>query len=56
MAFITLDVKKLKSNFNYLNNLFIKNGIEWSIVSKMLSGNKSYLTEILKFDIKQIYS
>jgi len=54
MAFITLDVKKLKSNFNYLNTLFKKNEIEWSIVSKLLSGNKIYLTELLKFDIDQI--
>ncbi len=54
MAFITLDIKKLKLNFDYLNALFKKNGIEWSIVSKVLSGNKIYLTELLKFDIKQI--
>ncbi len=54
MAFITLDVKKLKSNFDYLNTIFKKNGIEWSIVSKLLSGNKIYLTELLKFDIDQI--
>ena len=54
MAFVTLDIKKLKSNFDYLNSLFKKNGIEWSIVSKLLSGNKEYLTELLKFDINQI--
>ncbi len=54
MAFITLDIKKLKSNFDYLNTLFKKNGIKWSIVSKLLSGNKKYLTELLKFDINQI--
>ena len=54
MAFVTLDIKKLKSNFNYLNTLFKKNGIEWSVVSKILSGNKVYLTELLKFDINQI--
>jgi predicted amino acid racemase len=54
MAFITLDIKKLKSNFDYLNTLFKKNGIEWSVVSKMLSGNRIYLTELLKFDINQI--
>ncbi len=54
MAFITLDINKLKSNFNYLNTLFKKNSIEWSIVSKMLSGNKMFLTELLKFDIKQV--
>ncbi len=54
MAFVTLDIKKLKSNFDYLNTLFKKNGIEWSIVSKMLSGNKLFLTELLKFDMRQI--
>ena len=54
MAFITLDIKKLKSNFDYLNALFKKNNIEWSVVSKILSGNKEYLTELLKFDLKTI--
>ena len=54
MAFVTLDIKKLKSNFEYLDTLFKKNSIEWSIVSKLLSGNKEYLTELLKFDINQI--
>ena len=54
MAFVTLDVKKLKSNFNYLNALFVKNGIEWSVVSKLLSGNKEYLIELLKLGLTQI--
>jgi len=54
MAFVTLDVKKLKSNFDYLNALFKKIGIEWSVVSKILSGNEIYLNELLKFDIKQL--
>lgn len=54
MAFVTLDIKKLKSNFEYLNTLFLKNGIEWSVVSKVLSGNKTFLTELLKFDIQQL--
>ncbi|MCG8412091.1 MAG: alanine racemase [Bacteroidales bacterium] len=54
MAFVTLDTKKLKLNFDYLNTLFKKNSIEWSVVSKMLSGNKLFLTELLKFDIKQV--
>ncbi|MBN1250999.1 MAG: alanine racemase [Bacteroidales bacterium] len=54
MAYITLDIKKLKSNFEYLDTLFKKNRIEWSVVSKLLSGNKEYLIELLKFDIKTI--
>lgn len=54
MAFVTIDIKKLKSNFKYLNALFLKNGIEWSVVSKVLSGNKIFLKELLKFDIQQV--
>ena len=54
MAFITLDIKKLKSNFDYLNTLFKKNEIEWTVVTKLLSGNKLFLTEFLKFNITQV--
>lgn len=54
MAFVTLDARKLKSNFDYLSTLFKKNGIELSIVSKILSGDKVFLRELLKFDIKQV--
>jgi ornithine racemase len=54
MAFITFNTKKLQENFNYLNNLFKKNQIEWSVVSKIFSGNELFLTELLKFDIHQI--
>ncbi len=54
MAFVTLDIIKLQANFDFLNALFKKNGIEWSIVSKILSGNKLFLSELLKFDFKQI--
>lgn len=54
MAFITFDVKKLKSNFEYLNKLFKENEIQWSVVSKLLCGNKEYIQELLKLDITQI--
>lgn len=54
MAIITLDTTKLKANFDYLDTLFSKQGIQWSVVSKMLSGTKSFLVELLKLDIKQI--
>lgn len=54
MAYITLDVTKLKSNFKFLNDLFKKNDIQWSIVSKLLSGNKEYLIELMNLGIKQI--
>jgi len=54
MAFITLNIEKLKSNFEYLDKLFKKKNIKWSVVSKLLCGNKEYLQELLKFNIQQI--
>lgn len=54
MAFITLDSKKLKANFQYLDRLFTKHNIQWTVVSKILSGNKDYLSVLLKMGIKQI--
>jgi len=54
MAFITLDSKKLKSNYDYLDTLFKKNDIKFSIVAKVLCGNKLFLTELLKFNINQV--
>ena len=47
MAYIELDSKKLTGNFNYLDKLFKKNNIKFSVVTKMLCGNKL-------FDISQI--
>ncbi len=54
MAYIELDSKKLTENFNYLDKLFKKNNIQFSVVTKMLCGNKLFLSELLKLDISQI--
>jgi len=54
MAFITLDVNKLKYNFEYLDKLFREKGIMWSVVSKLLCGNKIFLKELLNLDIRQV--
>lgn len=54
MAFVILDRQKLKENFEYLDNIFQKHNIQWSIVSKILCGNKDYLTELLNLGIKQV--
>lgn len=54
MAYVTFDIDKLKLNFEYLNNLFAEHGIKWSVVTKVLSGNKKLLTELLKLDINQV--
>lgn len=54
MAFITLDSKKLKQNYDYLNKLFKSNNIQWSVVTKLLCGNEKYLQEVLKLGVKQV--
>ncbi|MEX0987630.1 MAG: alanine/ornithine racemase family PLP-dependent enzyme [Bacteroidales bacterium] len=54
MAYIELDIKKLKANFNYLDKLFKKNNIQFSVVTKLLCGNKIFLSELLKLDINQV--
>ncbi len=54
MPYITLNVKKLQHNYSFLDNLFRENGIEWSIVTKLLCGNKNYIAEVLKLGIKQV--
>lgn len=54
MAYITLDRKKLKENYTYLEKLFAKNNIQWAVVTKLLCGNKDYLTEVLDLGIKQV--
>ncbi len=54
MAYITLESKKLRHNFKYLDQLFGKHGIQWTAVSKMLSGNRLFLTELLELGVTQI--
>ncbi len=53
MAFITLDAIKLKSNFDYLNKLFKEEDIDWSVVTKILCGNRQYLSALLDMGISQ---
>lgn len=54
MAYIELDIKKLKDNYNHLDKLFRKHDIQFSVVTKMLCGNKLFLSELLKLDIRQV--
>lgn len=54
MAYITLVRKKLRENYEYLDQLFGKHKIDWAIVTKMLCGNKTYLKEVLDLGIKQV--
>jgi len=54
MAYIQLDKKKLLHNYKYLDNLFSKNHIDWSIVTKILCGNKDFLQVVLNTGIKEV--
>ena len=51
MAYITLDKQKLKNNFEVLNDFFEKQDIHWSIVTKILCGNKKYLEVLLDLGV-----
>lgn len=53
MAFVTLDTDKLADNFRYLDDLFTKNDIKWTAVTKMLCGNKKYLEVLIKLGITE---
>lgn len=54
MAYIELNKKKLRENYQYLNRLFTDNDIEWGVVSKVFCGSKTYLKEIIDLGVKQM--
>lgn len=54
MAYVTLNTRKLKDNFNQLDDLFRQHGIEWAVVAKMLCGNELYLKQVLDLGIRQV--
>ncbi|PKQ63431.1 amino-acid racemase [Labilibaculum filiforme] len=54
MAFITLDSVKLKENYDWLNDLFVKKNIKWTVVSKLLCGNKKFLEQLILLGVKSL--
>lgn len=54
MAYIELNKKKLRENYQYLNRFFTDNDIEWGVVSKVFCGSKTYLKEIIDLGVKQM--
>lgn len=54
MAYLEMNKSKLEKNFNFLNNLFKSRDIKWSIVTKVLCGDKTFLKEILDLGVTQI--
>lgn len=55
MAYITLNRTKLKHNFEFLDKKFKREGIEWGVVSKLLCGNKAFISELISLGIKEIH-
>lgn len=54
MAYLSMNKKKLKFNFDFLDSIFKKNDIQWAIVSKVLCGNKKYLNQLIDIGTSQI--
>lgn len=55
MAFVELDRKKLKENFEQLRSRLEPLEVEWGIVTKLLCGNKLFLQEVLDLGVKEIH-
>lgn len=53
MSIVTLNRDKLIQNFNFLQKLFSENNIEWSVVTKVLCGNETFLKEVLSLPIDE---
>ena len=55
MAYLTLNKTKLKSNFEFLKNLFEERNISWGVVSKLLCGNRMFLQELINLGVREIH-
>ena len=53
MSTVTLNRRKLRENFNYLNRFFAEKNIEWSVVTKVLCANETFLEEVLSLPIDE---
>lgn len=54
MAHLEMNVKSLKHNYEYLDKIFRESEIKWSIVTKVLCGNKTFLSELLKLGVTEV--
>jgi predicted amino acid racemase len=54
MAEILISRRKLKHNFDFLEGLFNKHGIEWGIVTKLLCGNALFIKEVMSLGVKEL--
>ena len=54
MAYLTLDRKKLKHNYDFLDKWFSSNQIDWAVVTKLLCGQEDYIKEVIKLGVKEV--
>ncbi|NNF01817.1 MAG: alanine/ornithine racemase family PLP-dependent enzyme [Bacteroidia bacterium] len=51
MAELIIQADKIKSNIKYLSSFFEERGIYWSLITKVFSGDKEFLKNVLTDDV-----
>jgi predicted amino acid racemase len=54
MAIVRMYRERLKHNYQFLDDLFKQNKIDWAVVTKLLCGNELYLKEVLSLGVKEV--
>ncbi|MDX1592510.1 MAG: alanine/ornithine racemase family PLP-dependent enzyme [Balneolaceae bacterium] len=55
MAYVKLYRSALRHNYDFLDNLFKKNGVKWGITTKLLCGNRDFLEEVINLGIGEVH-
>lgn len=51
MAELIIQTEKIKNNIKFLSNYFNKHNINWSLITKVFSGDKDFLKNVLTDDV-----
>jgi predicted amino acid racemase len=51
MAELIIQTDKIKGNIKFLSEYFLKHNIEWSLITKVFSGDKEFLKHVLTTDV-----
>lgn len=51
MAELIIQTDKIKNNIKYLSDFFDEHDIHWSLISKVFSGDKEFLKNVLTYDV-----
>ena len=55
MPYMTMDLGKVRENYEILSGEFGRRGISWAIVTKLLCGNRDYLQAVLSLGVRQVF-